>query len=80
MIIEGADSLVPNAPKNYTYWTSDKQNRNASGPGYASYKIRPFLLPFSAHDKTTLRSNIDAHGKVVDRYELLDLSYTLANR
>lgn len=80
MIIEGADSLVSNARKNYTYWTPDKQNRKANGPGYASYRSRPFLLPFSAHDKTTLKSNIDAHGQVADRYELLDLSYTLANR
>jgi len=80
MIIEGADSLVPNAQKNYTYWTPDKQNRKANGPGYASYRNRPFLLPFSAHDKTTLKSNIDAHGKVADHYKLLDLSYTLANR
>lgn len=79
MIIEGADSLVPNA-QHYKYWTSDKQNRKAKVPRYAFYRNRPFLLPFSAHDKPTLRSNIDTHGKVADRHTLLDLSYTLANR
>lgn len=41
---------------------------------------RPYLLPFSAHDKVTLRRNIDAHGKVAAKYSLLDLSYTLGSR
>ncbi|KAL8723272.1 MAG: hypothetical protein Q9225_000394 [Loekoesia sp. 1 TL-2023] len=80
MIIEGADSLVPDAQKNYKYWSSDKQNRTAKIPRSAFLRNRPFLLPFSAHDKATLKSNIDAHGRVADRYNLLDLSYTLANR
>ncbi|KAL8921987.1 MAG: hypothetical protein Q9208_005441 [Pyrenodesmia sp. 3 TL-2023] len=77
MIIEAADSLVPNASKNYKYRTSDQA---AKIPRSAFYRNRPFLLPFSAHDKATVKSNIDAHGKVADRYNLLDLSYTLANR
>ena len=80
MIIEGADSMVPNCRKDYTYWTSGKPNRRVRVPRHAIYRNRPFLLPFSAHDKTTLKANIDAHGKVADRYTLLDLSYTLANR
>ncbi|KAI4130694.1 MAG: hypothetical protein LQ338_001595 [Usnochroma carphineum] len=80
MIIEGADSLIPMAQKNYIHRLSDKQNRNVKTPRSAFYRNRPFLLPFSAHDKATLKSNIDAHGEVVDRYTLLDLSYTLANR
>lgn len=41
---------------------------------------RPFLLPFSAHDKPTLQRNIAAHGKIAANYDLIDLSYTLANR
>ncbi|KAI4118120.1 MAG: hypothetical protein LQ345_001759 [Seirophora villosa] len=77
MIIEGADSLVPGASKNYKYRHSD---RSAKMPRSAFYRNRPFLLPFSAHDKATLKANIDAHGKVADRYTLLDLSHTLANR
>lgn len=80
MIIEGADSLVPSARKNYQYWSPDKQNRNVKIPRSAFYRNRPFLLPFSAHDKATLQSNIDAHGKIAGHYKLLDLSYTLANR
>lgn len=79
MIIEGAESMVPNCHKDYTYWTSGKPNKKARVPQHAIYRHRPFLLPFSAHDKTTLKANIDAHGKVADRYTLLDLSYTLAN-
>ena len=80
MIVEGADSLVPAAPKNYKYWSPEKQNRNVKIPRSAFHRNRPFLLLFSAHDKATLKSNIDAHGKVACRYNLLDLSYTLANR
>jgi acyl transferase domain-containing protein len=41
---------------------------------------RPFLLPFSAHDKPTLKRNIEAHGAVAGDYNLGDLSYTLANK
>ncbi|KAL8771520.1 MAG: hypothetical protein Q9194_004856, partial [Teloschistes cf. exilis] len=80
MIIEGASSLVPEGKNNYKYLTPDEQGRKVKVPRGAFYRNRPFLLPFSAHDKATLKSNIDAHGKVADRYALLDLSYTLANR
>ena len=80
MIIEGAESLVPNAQTTYKYWNPDGQKRKARVPRHAVYRNRPFLLPFSAHNKATLKSNIDAHGKVANRYSLLDLSYTLANR
>lgn len=40
----------------------------------------PFLLPFSAHDRATLKRNIAAYSEVVTKYNLHDLSYTLANR
>ncbi|KAL9624485.1 MAG: hypothetical protein Q9204_007868, partial [Flavoplaca sp. TL-2023a] len=46
----------------------------------ARQQKQPYLLPFSAHDKPTLKRNIDAVGKVAGKYDLLDLSYTLANR
>ena len=80
MIVEGADSLTPSTRNNYKYWSPDKQNRKVKIPRSAFDRNRPFLLLFSAHDKATLKSNIDAHGKIARHYQLLDLSYTLANR
>ncbi|KAL8969810.1 MAG: hypothetical protein Q9183_001817 [Haloplaca sp. 2 TL-2023] len=80
MIIEGADSLVPVGKNAYKYSSPSGQGHKVKVPRGAFYRNRPFLLPFSAHDKATLKANIDAHGKVADGYTLLDLSYTLANR
>ena len=74
MIIEGADSFLPFGP---TYSDSERKIKNPRG---AHQRKRPFLLPFSAHDKATLKRNIEAHGNVIGNYNLLDLSYTLANR
>lgn len=80
LVIEGADSLVrtPQASR-YTYVDSNAP-RKLPAPRRAIERRRPFLLPFSAHDKATLKRNIDAHAAVVERYSLHDLSYTLANR
>ncbi|ROV93464.1 hypothetical protein VPNG_09630 [Cytospora leucostoma] len=80
LVIEGADSLVrtPQGSR-YTYVDSNAP-RKLPAPRRAIERRRPFLLPFSAHDKATLKRNIDAHAAVVDRYSLHDLSYTLANR
>ncbi|KAL8653891.1 MAG: hypothetical protein Q9210_001842 [Variospora velana] len=69
MIIEGPDSPVPNASKNYKYRHSA---RSAKMPRSAFYRTRMTIA--------TLKANIDVYGKVADRYTLLDLSYTLANR
>lgn len=44
---------------------------------YSHSSSRPLLVTFSAHDKTTLARNIEAHGKVVDQYYLSDLAHTL---
>jgi acyl transferase domain-containing protein/NADPH:quinone reductase-like Zn-dependent oxidoreductase len=74
MIIEGADSFLP-FPSTY----SDSQKKRKIPRGTFHLK-RPFLLPFSAHDKPTLKRNIAAYGQVAAKYNLLDLSYTLANR
>jgi acyl transferase domain-containing protein/NADPH:quinone reductase-like Zn-dependent oxidoreductase len=71
VIVEGVESLVPGY--------SHGQKKLKTGRGVFNQK-RPFLLPFSAHDKPTLMRNIEAYKKVVGNYELLDLSYTLANR
>ena len=74
MIIEGADSFLTSGS---TY--ADSQ-RKIKPPRGAFSRKRPFLLTFSAHDKPTLKRNIAAHGQVAGKYNLLDLSYTLANR
>lgn len=74
MIIEGADSFLTSES---TY--ADSQKKIKSPRGVFSRK-RPFLLTFSAHDKPTLKRNIAAHRQVAAKYNLLDLSYTLANR
>ncbi len=79
IIVEGTQSLAKHAPA-YTYLDSWTQQRIFPVRRRARERKRPFLLPFSAHDKATLRRNIDAHGKVAAKYNLLDLSYTLSNR
>ncbi|KKP02218.1 KR domain-containing protein [Trichoderma harzianum] len=79
VIVEGTDSLTRNAPA-YTFSDSWAQQPKTTGRRRALERNRPFLLPFSAHDKATVRRNIDAHGKVASKYSLLDLSYTLGNR
>ncbi|KAI9164038.1 Reducing polyketide synthase DEP5 [Paramyrothecium foliicola] len=78
LVIEGAESLVRQY-QNYKYIDNNDPKR-VRVPRRALQRKRPFLLPFSAHDKPTLKRNIDAHGKIVDKYDLIDLSYTLANR
>lgn len=74
MIIESAESFLPDGSP---YTDSSKSARR---PRDAFSRNRPFLLPFAAHDKATLEANINAHSKVASKYNLLDLSYTLANR
>jgi len=44
---------------------------------YDHSSSRPLLVTFSAHDKTTLTRNIEAHAKVVDQYYLSDFAHTL---
>lgn len=41
---------------------------------------RHFLLPFSAHNDRTLKSNVDALQPVVDSWHLIDVAYTLSCR
>lgn len=81
VILEATESMARNAAS-YKYldkWTQSSSQRKSAGRRALERK-RPFLLPFSAHDKATLRRNIDAHGKIAANYNLLDLSYTLGNR
>ncbi|KAI4268067.1 MAG: hypothetical protein LQ337_008059 [Flavoplaca oasis] len=70
VLIENVESLVPG----YRHGQPKAKSRRAR------QQKQPYLLPFSAHDKPTLKRNIDAVGKVAGKYDLLDLSYTLANR
>ncbi|KAL6861988.1 KR domain-containing protein [Trichoderma novae-zelandiae] len=80
VIVEGTESLTRKAPS-YAFVDSwARQQQRFAGRRRALERNRPFLLPFSAHDKATIRRNIDAHGKVASKYSLLDLSYTLGNR
>lgn len=86
IIVEGAESFLHAKGRNYTYVDESLGGglgfgKKKIGPRRrAAYRKRPFLLLFSAHDKATLQRNIDAHGRVAHRYDLLDLSYTLATR
>ncbi|KAL9047183.1 MAG: hypothetical protein Q9214_000184, partial [Letrouitia sp. 1 TL-2023] len=70
IIIENVESFVPG----YQHAQRKSKSRRAHDQN------RPYLLPFSAHDKPTLKRNIEAHSKVAGNYNLLDLSYTLATR
>ena len=78
IVVESADSLLLQ-PQTYKYNASPKRLK-AKSPRGAFNRNRPYLLPFSAHDKQTLKRNIEAYGGIADNYNLLDLSYTLANR
>lgn len=69
-MVESVESLVPGYKLRHT---------EAKLRGIHNLK-RPFMIPFSAHDKPTLKRNINAYGKVASKYNLLDLSYTLGNR
>lgn len=53
---------------------------NGCMKGYSTSKRLHFLLPFSAHDERTLRSNMAALERQIDRWELLDLAFTLGCR
>ncbi|KAK7920443.1 hypothetical protein PG985_008465 [Apiospora marii] len=82
IIVEGTASLLGTRRLSYKYIDScgtDSLKKNGI-PQRVLHRRRPFLLLFSAHDKATLRRNIEAHGHVAHKYDLLDLSHTLAVR
>lgn len=76
--MESADSFLLQ-PQTYKYNASPKRLK-AKSPRGAFNRNRLYLLPLSAHDKQTLKRNIEAYGGTADNYNVLDLSYTLANR
>ena len=79
IIVEAAESLLKEE-QTYKYIDNNAEKRRRLGPRRTAHRKRPFLLPFSAHDKPTLLRNIAAYGQIAANYDLLDLSYTLANR
>lgn len=46
---------------------------------YDHSSTRPLLVTFSAHERTSLIRNIEAHAKVVGQYYLSDFAHTLNN-
>ncbi|KAI0452683.1 polyketide synthase dehydratase-domain-containing protein [Xylaria acuta] len=80
VVVEGADSMVKKTqPYKYRDSSTGKLEK-IQALRRATHRKRPFLLPFWAYDKATLQHNIDAYQPVVDKYNLLDLVHTLANR
>lgn len=70
VIVEAVDSLYP--------WYEHGKAKAEARYGYDT--TRPFLMEVSAHDKATLKRNIDAYGKVADKFHLADMAYTLNSR
>ncbi|KAK1979528.1 fatty acid synthase [Colletotrichum cereale] len=83
IIVEGADSLLTQK-QSYKYIDPTKTALSKTGrvrtPRGTFDRNRPFLLAFSAHDKAALERRVATHAQVSGNYDLLDLSYTLANR
>ncbi|RYP64004.1 hypothetical protein DL771_008975 [Monosporascus sp. 5C6A] len=78
IIVESPESLLA-YPQSYRYTAHVSRPKSRFARGAAN-RNRPYLLTFSAHDVATLKRNIAAHGQVAANYNILDLSYTLANR
>lgn len=82
IIVEGANSLLTKK-QSYRYTDSTSalcQTGKAKLPRGTFDRNRPHLLAFSAHDKAALERQVAVHAEVSGNYNLLDLSYTLANR
>lgn len=75
-IIDNVESVI----RNY------KPHKRLRPPGTSADPVpdesldRAHLLVFSAHDKATLKRNIEAYSKIGNRVDLLDLSHTLSAR
>ena len=67
LIMENIEALCP--------WYEHGKPKSVARYSYDTK--RPFLVTMSAHDKTTLLRNIDAHSRVVSDYHIPDLAYTL---
>ena len=92
VIVEGAESLLTGRARSYAYIDESLGGSLGGGGGKTlgkrrlasrravTHRKQPSLLLFSAHDKATLQRNIEAHGQVAHKYDLLDLSFTLGLR
>jgi acyl transferase domain-containing protein len=64
-----------------SHFTNGYTNGHTNGiNGHSSFSRRPFLLPFSAHNEQTLKSNVGVLRNQVEKYSLLDVAYTLGCR
>ncbi|RYP69053.1 hypothetical protein DL769_005371 [Monosporascus sp. CRB-8-3] len=70
VIIENVEALVPG----YRHGEPKPSGDNVLPEEFR----RPLLVTMSAHDKTTLTNNINAHAAVVDKYHLVDIVHTLS--
>lgn len=78
VVVEEAGPWLPKGySATYTYAENGSSTTAAAGP---NQRTRPFLLPFSAADKSSLQRNIAAHASVVSKYSLHDLAFTLGTR
>ncbi|KAI0403612.1 polyketide synthase [Xylaria palmicola] len=78
VVVESAKNLLTQT-QSYKYADIEQKARRKGTRGHFN-RNKPYLLLFSAHEKAALKRNIEAHGLVASHYDLLDLSYTLANR
>lgn len=69
--------IIEDVRASYPYYLHGTAKSNAS---YDHASSRPFLIGFSAHDKTTLTRNIKAHADVAGNFFLADLAHTLNNK
>ncbi|KAF5698709.1 polyketide synthase [Fusarium mundagurra] len=76
-IVESPKSLL-SMPQNYKYSMHGHCVKTKLARG-AVNRSRPYLLVFWAYDTGALKRNPIAHGKVAAKYNLLDISFTIAN-
>ncbi|RMZ82570.1 hypothetical protein DV738_g1477, partial [Chaetothyriales sp. CBS 135597] len=81
-ILEAADYLVPGRAAGIVRNATTLHEGNGSHFSNRAEVSRRnlFLLPFSAHNSRTLKSNIDALQPTADEWDLRDLAYTLSCR
>jgi acyl transferase domain-containing protein len=70
VIVEAVDSMYP--------WYEHGKPKDIASYRYNA--SRPFLIGMSGHNRKTLTRNIEAHQKVVEKFYLPDVAYTLNSR
>lgn len=77
-VLESAKSIIPDYCS-HKFMRPIKDTPNGSGYAEADAD-RPYLLLFSAHDRPTLKNNIDEYSTLCQDVNLLDFAYTLGLR